>query len=209
MAISTGQGSGLGLVWRCDSQAARLKTRAYAVQPWHRALRLFALALPLDCSFDRVGGLHMFRECYVATAASTRERRCLTCEAVAASEAFPVRSMAATGSTLATSTRPSLASRATTLQGRSTPSLLSIGALARTDAGTVEVPGALLISVALAAYAAVIAVFTREENRANDKYSATTAIAAILTFTLGVRSSRQCARCDGGGRYGDRSPGPP
>ena len=61
-----------------------------------------------------------------------------------------------------------------------------VGAIARTDAGTVELPGALLIALALAAYSAIITVFSREENIANDKYSATTAIAAVLTFMLGV-----------------------
>jgi len=61
-----------------------------------------------------------------------------------------------------------------------------VGALARSDTGTVELPGAVLIAFAFAAYAAVITIFTREENRANDTHSATTAIAAILTFTLGV-----------------------
>lgn len=61
-----------------------------------------------------------------------------------------------------------------------------VGAIARSAAGAVELPGALLIGVALVAFSAVITIFTLEENRASDKYSATTAIAAVLTFTLGV-----------------------
>ncbi len=61
-----------------------------------------------------------------------------------------------------------------------------VGAIARTDAGTLEAPGALLIGLALIAFSAVIALFTREENIASGKHSATTAIAAVLTFVLGV-----------------------
>lgn len=61
-----------------------------------------------------------------------------------------------------------------------------VGALARTDSAAIELPGALLIAAALATYAGVVTVFSREENRASHTYSATTAIAAVLTFTLGV-----------------------
>ena len=61
-----------------------------------------------------------------------------------------------------------------------------VGALARTDAGALELPGALLVAVALVAYSVVITVFSLEENRASNSHSATTAIAAVLTFTLGV-----------------------
>src|SRR3569833_3969514 len=61
-----------------------------------------------------------------------------------------------------------------------------VGARARTDAGALELPGALLVAVALVAYSVVITVFSLEENRASNSHSATTAIAAVLTFTLGV-----------------------
>jgi uncharacterized membrane protein (DUF4010 family) len=61
-----------------------------------------------------------------------------------------------------------------------------VGAMAKPTDGAISVAGALLIGIAFAAYAAVIAVFTREENRAGGKFSATTAIAALLTFVLGV-----------------------
>src|SRR5262245_17073938 len=44
----------------------------------------------------------------------------------------------------------------------------------------------LLLGLALAAYAGVIALFSREENRALGTFSATTAIAAIATFALGA-----------------------
>ena len=47
-------------------------------------------------------------------------------------------------------------------------------------------PGSIILSVGIAAYALVITVFCREENRAEGTFSATTAIAGILTFTLGV-----------------------
>ena len=47
-------------------------------------------------------------------------------------------------------------------------------------------PGSIILSVGIAAYALVITVFCREENRAEGTFSATTAIAGILTFTLGA-----------------------
>src|SRR5499427_6717554 len=45
---------------------------------------------------------------------------------------------------------------------------------------------AIVLSVAFAAYSAVIALFTRDENQAAGHFSATTAIAAMLTFALGA-----------------------
>ena len=45
---------------------------------------------------------------------------------------------------------------------------------------------AIVLGVAFAAYSAVIALFTREENQAAGHFSATTAIAAMLTFALGA-----------------------
>jgi uncharacterized membrane protein (DUF4010 family) len=61
-----------------------------------------------------------------------------------------------------------------------------VGALALAAGGTATAGGGALIGLGLAAFAAVIAVFCLEENRADQTYSATTAIAAILTFALGV-----------------------
>jgi uncharacterized membrane protein (DUF4010 family) len=61
-----------------------------------------------------------------------------------------------------------------------------VGAMARQTDGTVGVASALLIGIAFAAYAVVIALFSLEENRASKKFSATTAVAALLTFVLGV-----------------------
>ena len=44
----------------------------------------------------------------------------------------------------------------------------------------------LFLGLAFVAYAAVIAMFCREENRAEGTFSATTAVAAIVTFALGA-----------------------
>jgi uncharacterized membrane protein (DUF4010 family) len=46
--------------------------------------------------------------------------------------------------------------------------------------------GGLVLGLGFAAYAAVIAMFCREENRAEGRFSATTAVAAIVTFALGA-----------------------
>src|SRR5260370_6696135 len=45
---------------------------------------------------------------------------------------------------------------------------------------------AIVLGVAFAAYSAVIALFTRAENQAAGHFSATTAIAGMLTFALGA-----------------------
>jgi uncharacterized membrane protein (DUF4010 family) len=58
------------------------------------------------------------------------------------------------------------------------------GALARST-GTAEGAG-LVLAAGLAVYSAVIAVFERDANRANQTYSATTAVAAMLTYALGA-----------------------
>src|SRR5690349_17840865 len=60
------------------------------------------------------------------------------------------------------------------------------GALARGADGLLNVPGSLLIGLSFAAFAAIFALFVRDENRAANKFSATTAIAGLLTFMLGV-----------------------
>jgi uncharacterized membrane protein (DUF4010 family) len=46
----------------------------------------------------------------------------------------------------------------------------------------------LFLGLAFVAYAAVIAMFCREENRAEGTFSATTAVAAIVTFALGAHA---------------------
>lgn len=58
------------------------------------------------------------------------------------------------------------------------------GALAQA-AGT-GVGAGLLLGIAFAVYAVVAAVFERDANRAADSYSATTIVAAMLTFMLGA-----------------------
>jgi len=61
------------------------------------------------------------------------------------------------------------------------------GAIAQAaDGGAIGVGGGIVLGAGFAAFAAVIALFSREENRAAGSYSATTAIAAMLTFVLGV-----------------------
>jgi uncharacterized membrane protein (DUF4010 family) len=61
-----------------------------------------------------------------------------------------------------------------------------VGALALAAGGTTTAGGGAVIGLGLAAFAAVMAVFCLEENRADKIYSATTAIAGILTFALGA-----------------------
>jgi uncharacterized membrane protein (DUF4010 family) len=61
-----------------------------------------------------------------------------------------------------------------------------VGALARSASAEMTVAGSLLIGLAFASFAAVFTLFTRDENRAASKFSATTAIAGLLTFMLGV-----------------------
>jgi uncharacterized membrane protein (DUF4010 family) len=61
-----------------------------------------------------------------------------------------------------------------------------VGALARTPDGVLSVAGGVIIGAAFASFAAVITVFGRAENRAAGVHSATTTIAALLTFMLGV-----------------------
>jgi uncharacterized membrane protein (DUF4010 family) len=61
-----------------------------------------------------------------------------------------------------------------------------VGALAQAAGGVASIGGGLLMGLGLAAYAAVIAIFCREENRAENTFSATTTIAGIVTFALGA-----------------------
>jgi uncharacterized membrane protein (DUF4010 family) len=61
-----------------------------------------------------------------------------------------------------------------------------VGALARGAAGTLTLEGSVVLGAAFIAFASVIALFGREENRAAHRFSATTTIAALLTFVLGA-----------------------
>ena len=60
-----------------------------------------------------------------------------------------------------------------------------LGALAIAMGGAAAA-GGIVIGIGFAAYAAVIAAFCLDENRADKTYSATTAIAAMATFALGA-----------------------
>jgi uncharacterized membrane protein (DUF4010 family) len=63
------------------------------------------------------------------------------------------------------------------------------GATAAAAGGVSGAGGGIVLAVALATYAAVITAFCRDENRADGTFSATTAVAAVLTFTLGAYSA--------------------
>jgi uncharacterized membrane protein (DUF4010 family) len=62
----------------------------------------------------------------------------------------------------------------------------TLGAVALALGGAASVGGAVLLGLGFAAFAGVIALFCLEENRADKSFSATTAIAAMLTFALGA-----------------------
>src|SRR5688572_29725946 len=59
-----------------------------------------------------------------------------------------------------------------------------LGALAIASGGAASAGGGIIIGAGFAAYAAVMAMFTREENRADKTFSATTTVAAMTTFAL-------------------------
>lgn len=61
-----------------------------------------------------------------------------------------------------------------------------VGALAHAVGGTPTLGGGAVVGIAFAAFSIVVTVFCLEENRADKTYSATTAVAGILTFALGV-----------------------
>ncbi len=61
-----------------------------------------------------------------------------------------------------------------------------VGAIVERLGGAESAGGGIAFGLAFAAYAAVIAAFSRDENRAEKTFSATTAIAGMLTFALGV-----------------------
>src|SRR5262245_11728858 len=61
-----------------------------------------------------------------------------------------------------------------------------IAMLAQELGGAAAASGGIVLAVGLAAYTVVIAIFTREENKAAGSFSATNAIAGLLTFALGA-----------------------
>ncbi len=61
-----------------------------------------------------------------------------------------------------------------------------VAALGTGPDGALTMAGSVLLGAAFIAYAAVIALFARDENKATHSHSATTAIAALLTFMLGA-----------------------
>lgn len=61
-----------------------------------------------------------------------------------------------------------------------------VAAIARNAEGGLGVAGSILLGSAFIAFAAVITVFSREENLAEKSVSATTTVAALLTFMLGA-----------------------
>jgi uncharacterized membrane protein (DUF4010 family) len=60
------------------------------------------------------------------------------------------------------------------------------GAIAEAAGGVAGAGGGIVLAACFAAYSGVITVFCREENRAEGTFSATTAIAGMLTFALGA-----------------------
>jgi uncharacterized membrane protein (DUF4010 family) len=60
------------------------------------------------------------------------------------------------------------------------------GALARGPDSGVSLGGGVLLGAAFIAFAAVITAFSRDENKAGNKFSATTTVAALLAFVLGA-----------------------
>lgn len=61
-----------------------------------------------------------------------------------------------------------------------------VGALATGSDGALTTGGGILLGAAFIAFAAAITVFSRDENKATQSYSATTVVAALLTFMLGA-----------------------
>ena len=78
-----------------------------------------------------------------------------------------------------------------------------VGALALAAGGAATAGGGVVIGIGLAAFAAAMTVFCLEENRADKTFSATTAIAGILTFALGAYALLGDMRVAARGRGGD------
>src|SRR5690606_2965492 len=60
-----------------------------------------------------------------------------------------------------------------------------MAAIAKAVDGSSGLTAGLILGLGFAAFAAVFAVFAREDNRARKTYSATTTIAGLMTFSLG------------------------
>src|SRR5690606_6448461 len=60
------------------------------------------------------------------------------------------------------------------------------GALASSAGGAGSVGGGLVLGLGFAAYSGVFAAFCRDENRHDKTFSATTAVAGMVTFALGA-----------------------
>lgn len=61
-----------------------------------------------------------------------------------------------------------------------------VGAIVYGAGGVASAGGGIVFGIGFATYAAVITTFSRDENRAEKTFSATTAVAGILTFALGA-----------------------
>lgn len=61
-----------------------------------------------------------------------------------------------------------------------------VAAVARGANSELSTTGGVLLGAAFIAYAAVIAIFHRDENQATNTFSATTTVAALLTYMLGA-----------------------
>src|SRR5262245_1528741 len=61
-----------------------------------------------------------------------------------------------------------------------------LGAMAQGSGGAASAAGGFVLGLGFAAYAAVMALFCLEENRADKVFSATTLVAAMVTFALGA-----------------------
>ena len=61
-----------------------------------------------------------------------------------------------------------------------------LGAMARGPEDSLSLGGGILLGTAFMAFAGVITLFGRDENKTSGKSSATTTIAALLTFVLGA-----------------------
>lgn len=61
-----------------------------------------------------------------------------------------------------------------------------IGLIVQVLGGPNNAAGAVILAAGIAIYAAVITVFSRDENKADGTFSATTAVAGILTVSLGA-----------------------
>lgn len=61
-----------------------------------------------------------------------------------------------------------------------------VGALAQAVGGSATLGGGLLLGLAFAAFASAFALFCWEQNRAERTFSATTAVAGMVTFALGA-----------------------